>query len=120
MEVDEVFNRYICCISTVGHIRGCVRLLSSTGPTMLRDTFLRLLERQAAAAKQRIWKSGRFASLDVPPDAPKTSGGLAVATYELFAMIGFDLLLHLAEIVTDAWMAAFFAVRAGPSAQSGC
>lgn len=103
MEVDEfdvlrpvhLLNR-----SRAGQIQGCVRLLPSTGPTMLRDTFPILLDGQPAPRNDRIWESSRFA-LDVPADAPKASGGLAAATYELFAgMIEFGLSIELIEIVT--------------------
>ncbi|MBM7487769.1 N-acyl-L-homoserine lactone synthetase [Bradyrhizobium sp. USDA 3686] len=67
---------------------------------MLRDTFPILLDGQPAPRSDRIWESSRFA-LDVPPDAPKASSGLAAATYELFAgMIEFGLSLQLTEIVT--------------------
>ncbi|MCK1401902.1 GNAT family N-acetyltransferase [Bradyrhizobium sp. 4] len=103
MELDEfdvlrpvhLLNR-----STAANIQGCVRLLPSTGPTMLRDTFPILLDGQPVPRSDRIWESSRFA-LDVPPDAPKASGGLAAATYELFAgMIEFGLSIGLTEIVT--------------------
>lgn len=103
MEVDEfdvlrpvhLLNR-----SATGQIRGCVRLLPSTGPTMLRDTFPILLDGEPAPRSDRIWESSRFA-LDIPSDAPKASGGLAAATYELFAgMIECGLSMHLTEIVT--------------------
>ncbi|MCK1688127.1 acyl-homoserine-lactone synthase [Bradyrhizobium sp. 145] len=103
MEVDEfdvlrpvhLLNR-----SRAGQIQGCVRLLPSSGPTMLRDTFAILLDGQPAPRSDRIWESSRFA-LDVPADAPKASGGLAAATYELFAgMIEFGLSIELIEIVT--------------------
>ncbi|OSI74449.1 conjugal transfer protein TraI [Bradyrhizobium canariense] len=103
MEVDEfdvlrpvhLLNR-----SNAGRLQGCVRLLPTTGPTMLRDTFPILLDGQPAPRSDRIWESSRFA-LDVPPDAPKASGGLAAATYELFAgMIEFGLSIELTEIVT--------------------
>lgn len=103
MEVDEfdvlrpvhLLNR-----SSPANIQGCVRLLPSTGPTMLRDTFPILLDGQPAPRSDQIWESSRFA-LDVPPDAPKAGGGLATATYELFAgMIEFGLSMELTEIVT--------------------
>ncbi|MDH2356699.1 acyl-homoserine-lactone synthase [Bradyrhizobium sp. SSUT112] len=103
MEIDEfdvlrpvhLLNR-----STAGYIQGCVRLLPSTGSTMLRDTFPILLEGQPAPRSRQVWESSRFA-LDLPPDAPKASGGLAAATYELFAgMIEFGLSIELTEIVT--------------------
>lgn len=74
---------------------------------MLRDTFPILLDGQPAPRSDRIWESSRFA-LDVPADAPKASGGLAAASYELFAgIIEFGLSIELIEIVTvtDARMA---------------
>lgn len=70
------------------------------GPTMLRDTFPILLGGQPAPRSDHVWESSRFA-LDLHPDAPKAAGGLAAATYELFAgMIEFGLSIRLAEIVT--------------------
>jgi N-acyl-L-homoserine lactone synthetase len=66
----------------------------------LRDTFPVLLDRAPAPISPAIWESSRFA-LDLPPDAPKATHGLASATYELFAgMIEFGLSRHLTEIVT--------------------
>ncbi|MET4236056.1 N-acyl-L-homoserine lactone synthetase [Bradyrhizobium sp. LA6.10] len=86
--------------STDGRIQGCVRLLPSTGPTMLRDTFPTLLDGQPTPRSDKVWESSRFA-LDLPPDAPKASSGLAAATYELFAgMVEFGLSIRLTEIVT--------------------
>lgn len=83
-----------------GRIQGCVRLLPSTGSTMLRDIFPVLLDGVCAPASPTIWESSRFA-LDVAADAPKGAHGLATATYELFAgMIEFGLSRQLAEIVT--------------------
>jgi acyl homoserine lactone synthase len=77
-----------------------VRLLPSTGATMLRDTFPVLLDGAPAPASSTIWESSRFA-LDVSADAPKGVHGLAIATYELFAgMIEFGLSRRLTEIVT--------------------
>lgn len=51
-----------------GHIQGCVRMLPSTGATMLRDTFPVLLDGAPAPASSTIWESSRFA-LDVAADA---------------------------------------------------
>ncbi|BCM17764.1 acyl-homoserine-lactone synthase [Mesorhizobium sp. J8] len=79
---------------------GCVRLLPSTGPTMLRDTFPVLLGADIVPSTPDIWESSRFA-LDLPSSAPKAAGGLAQATYELFAgMIEFGLANDLTRIVT--------------------
>ncbi len=101
MEIDEfdvlrpvhLLNR-----STNGRIQGCVRLLPSTGPTMLRDTFPILLDGQAAPRSQDIWESSRFA-LDVSPDAPKGHGGLAGATYECFC--SYDRIWHIHSAERD-------------------
>ncbi|TIU00860.1 MAG: conjugal transfer protein TraI, partial [Mesorhizobium sp.] len=75
-------------------------LLPTTGPTMLRDTFPALLDEMVVPASADIWESSRFA-LDLPPTAPKAAGGLAQATYELFAgIIEFGLANNLSGIVT--------------------
>lgn len=103
MEVDEfdvLRPVHLLHRSRAGQIQGCVRLLPSTGPTMLRDTFPILLDGEPAPNNGQIWESSRFA-LDLPADAPKAGGGLAAATYELFAaMVEFGLSLQLTEIVT--------------------
>jgi N-acyl-L-homoserine lactone synthetase len=109
MEIDEfdaLHPAYLLQRAVDGRVQGCVRLLPSTGPTMLRDTFPLLLNGAPAPAASQIWESSRFA-LDVPADAPKAAHGIASATYELFAgMIEFGLSRRLTEIitVTDARM----------------
>src|SRR4030088_789278 len=94
MEIDEfdAFQPYyLLQRAGDGRIQGCVRLLPSTGPTMLRDTFPVLLDGASAPSSSAIWESSRFA-LDVDTDAPKAAHGLASATYELFVgMIEFGL-----------------------------
>ncbi len=103
MEIDEfdaLGPAYLLQRASDGRIQGCVRLLPSIGPNMLRDAFPILLEDEAAPASSTIWESSRFA-LDIPPDAPKAQHGLACATYELFAgMTEFGLSRRLTEIVT--------------------
>jgi N-acyl-L-homoserine lactone synthetase len=103
MEVDEfdvLRPVHLLQRSTDGRIQGCVRLLPSTGPIMLRDTFPILLDGQPVPRSDQVWESSRFA-VDASPDAPKGAGGLAAATCELFAgMIEFGLSIRLTEIVT--------------------
>ena len=103
MEIDEfdaLHPVYLIQRARDNRVQGCVRLLPSTGPTMLRDTFPVLLDGACAVASPTIWESSRFA-LDVAADAPKAAHGLARATYELFAgMIEFGLSRQLTEIVT--------------------
>src|SRR5581483_7709260 len=81
-------------------VQGCVRLLPTTGSTMLRDTFPALLDGQAAPASDAIWESSRF-GVDLCSREAKTAGSIARATYELFAgMIEFGLMRQLTDIVT--------------------
>jgi acyl homoserine lactone synthase len=103
MEVDEfdaLSPTYLLQRGDNGRIQGCVRLLPSTGPTMLRDTFPVLLDGSPSPSSSSIWESSRFA-LDIRTDVPKSAHGLASATYELFAgMIEFGLSRRLTDIVT--------------------
>jgi acyl homoserine lactone synthase len=103
MEIDEfdaLHPAYLVQRGDGGKIQGCVRLLPSTGPTMLRNTFPILLAGRPAPASPTVWESSRF-SLDVGSDAPKTTSGLANATIELLAgVIEFGLSRGLTDIVT--------------------
>jgi acyl homoserine lactone synthase len=103
MEVDE-FDAcrlvYLLQRDDDGRVQGCVRLLPTTGPTMLRDTFPALMDGQAAPASDAIWESSRF-GVDLCTREAKTAGSIARATYELFAgMIEFGLMQQLTDIVT--------------------
>jgi acyl homoserine lactone synthase len=99
-DFDAVGPVYLLLSGEKAGVQGCVRLLPTTGPTMLRDVFPKLLAGRPAPAGHTIWESSRFA-LDLPPMAAETSGGLAMATYELFAgMIEFGLSRSLIDIVT--------------------
>jgi acyl homoserine lactone synthase len=83
-----------------GRVQGCVRLLRTTGSTMLRDTFPALLDGQAAVATDTIWEGSRF-GVDRCTREAKTAGSIARATYELFAgMIEFGLTRQLTDIIT--------------------
>ncbi|MER9191024.1 acyl-homoserine-lactone synthase [Mesorhizobium australicum] len=96
---DALRPHYILLRGPTGRIDGCVRLLPTTGPTMLRDSFFALLADRPAPEDPRVWESSRFA-LDLPPSAPKQAG-IAIGTYELFAgMVEFGLSRDLRSIVT--------------------
>jgi N-acyl-L-homoserine lactone synthetase len=103
MEIDEfdaLHPAYLLQPAANGQLQGCVRLLPSTGPTMLRDRFPVLLDGQPVPHDPAVWESSRFA-LDVPAMAAKGPVGLAKATHELFAgMIEFGLARNLRKIVT--------------------
>lgn len=102
MEVDS-FDAlrpiYLLLRDITGAISGCVRLLPSVGPTMLRDTFPILLAGQVAPSAPEIWESSRFAL----EQAHVEQGAQAIArpTYQLFAgMVEFGLSRKLSSIVT--------------------
>ena len=63
---------------------GCVRLLPTTGPNMLADTFPVLLDGRAAPKNVRIWESSRFC-VDTQNVAATAENGLKEATFLLFA-----------------------------------
>jgi acyl homoserine lactone synthase len=86
-------------LHAMGAVSGCVRLLPSLGPTMLRDVFPVLMEGANAPSAPDIWESSRFALEQAHID----HGARAVArsTYELFAgMVEFGLSRKLSSIVT--------------------
>lgn len=98
-EFDALRPAYLLQRGDGGRIQGCVRLLPSLGPTMLGATFRALLDEMPLPASPNIWESSRFA-LDLQRDA-RVAGGVAEATYELFAgMIEFGLSRGLTDIVT--------------------
>lgn len=102
LEVDE-FDQcdpvYLLSLDSAERIQGCVRLLPTLGPNMLRNIFFKLLNGAACPAAPNIWESSRFA-LDLQRSA--SSGGmLSPATAEMFAgMIEFGLARSLSDIVT--------------------
>lgn len=99
-DFDALDPVYLLRRGSDGGVQGCVRLLPTTGPTMLGDVFPELLADRPAPAANDIWESSRFA-LDIPPAVAATAGGIAKATYELFAgMIEFGLSRSLMDIVT--------------------
>ena len=63
---------------------GCVRLLPTTGPNMLADTFPVLLDGNAAPKTARIWESSRFC-VDTRSAPATAENGLRKATFLLFA-----------------------------------
>jgi len=97
---DDLGPVYLLQRAADGSLQGCVRLLPSDGPSMLRDVFASLLDGKPVPSDTKIWESSRFA-LELSPALSRSNSGLASATYELFAgMIEFGLSRSLTEIVT--------------------
>jgi acyl homoserine lactone synthase len=98
-QFDEGEPSYLLHVGPEGHVQGCVRLLPTLGPNMLRDVFSELMDGKPVPASPAIWESSRFAL-----DAPNVSGRAALlspATAEMFAgMIEFGLAKSLIDLVT--------------------
>ena len=79
-EYDALGPVYVLSETAEGEVVGAVRLLPTTGPYMLRNTFSSLLDGRAAPASDFMWEASRFA---VARDCVKGDAGFACATYEL-------------------------------------
>ena len=97
---DDLDPVYLLQRDRDGCVCGCVRLLPTTGPTMLRETFPGLLHGGPMPRDVRVWETSRFA-LDAPLGSAVGAGGTALLTYELFAgVVEFGLANNLSHIVT--------------------
>jgi len=83
---DTLGPTYLLLMSDAGEVVGSVRLLPTTGPTMLADTFPALLGGVAVPQDQRILESSRFC-VDTGFAAEQAGNGLNRATFILFAAI---------------------------------
>jgi acyl homoserine lactone synthase len=81
---DALGPTYLILMSDGGEPVGSVRLLQTTGPTMLADTFSALLGGTAAPCDTRILESSRFC-VDTSLAATRCGNGLNRATFALFA-----------------------------------
>jgi acyl homoserine lactone synthase len=101
LDVYDALNpTYLVMITADREVAGCVRLLPTTGPTMLADTFPQLLNGQALARSGRILESSRFC-VDTTLLSEGAGNGLNRATFVLFAaMIESLCLLNADSIVT--------------------
>lgn len=82
LEIDEydiLVPTYLLSIDRSGIVNGCVRLLPTIGPNMLRDVFPSLVTNAAVPCGERVWEASRFAvSRNTSAEA-----GLSPTTYEL-------------------------------------
>jgi acyl homoserine lactone synthase len=103
---DALEPVYLLQRGNKGKLAGCVRLLPTSGPTMLRDTFSVLLHGGPMPCDREIWETSRFA-LDQRYVSSVGAGGVATATYELLVgLLEFGLANGIRQLitVTDARM----------------
>ncbi len=97
---DAMGPTYLVHKGQDGRIQGCVRLLPTTGPTMLGETFPALLDGNPMPHDPRIWESSRFC-LDTTAHPTKAARGVSHGFCELCSgMIEFGLSRGLTHIVT--------------------
>ena len=85
LDVYDALNpTYLLVMSGEDNLVGGVRLLPTTGPTMLADTFPVLLGGQPAPRSERILESSRFC-VDTKLASELAENGLNRATFILFA-----------------------------------
>src|ERR1700720_199925 len=78
-EYDALGPSYLLSIDRYGIINGCVRLLPTTGPNMLRDIFSSFVTRASVPRGDRVWEASRFA---VSGNATPAETGLSQTTYD--------------------------------------
>lgn len=85
IDVYDVLNpTYLLVMQNAIEVVGCVRLLPTTGPTMLADTFSVLLDGRQPPRSPRILESSRFC-IDTQRANELAENGLRRATFILFA-----------------------------------
>jgi N-acyl-L-homoserine lactone synthetase len=89
MEIDayDAFKpTYIIAVGDSGSVVGCARLLPTTGPTMLANTFPALLGSHPSPRSDKIFESSRFC-VDTSTADNVGATGLRDATFSLLAGI---------------------------------
>ena len=104
---DALDPLYLISLDNLGHVRGTLRLLPTTGPNMLRNVFHCLLPDGLVIESPRIWESSRF-SVDLSLPAERSANRLNRVTGELLAgIVEVGMLAGLTHVVSvyDARMA---------------
>ncbi|MET3579900.1 acyl homoserine lactone synthase [Mesorhizobium robiniae] len=83
---DTLKPTYIIAADKSGSVVGCARLLPTTGPTMLANTFAALLGSNRPPRSDKIFESSRFC-VDTSSAASVGATGLRDATFSLLAGI---------------------------------
>jgi N-acyl-L-homoserine lactone synthetase len=79
-EYDALGPSYLLSIDRYGTLNGCVRLLPTIGPNMLRDIFPSFVTKAAVPRSERVWEASRFA---VSGKTTAAEAGLSQTTYDL-------------------------------------
>ena len=89
MEID-VFDAlnpvYVVAKDEASRVEGCWRMLPTTGPYMLKDTFPQLLRGENAPEEAQIWELSRFAA-ESTETGDLAQGNLGLVTLEMIRSI---------------------------------
>jgi len=122
-EFDGSGSSYLLSIDRYGTVDGCVRLLPTTGPNMLRDIFPSLVTKAAVPCSEQVWEASRFAVRGNTAQA-----GLSQTTYDLLIgvlMFGLANSISTIACVVDVRMerilrrAGWQLDRLGPARRTG-
>ena len=81
-EYDALGPSYLLSVDGHGTLNGCVRLLPTTGPNMLRDIFPFFVTKTAVPRGEQVWEASRFA-VSGNGSGVAAEAGLSHVTYEL-------------------------------------
>lgn len=97
---DAYSPTYLIVQNDAGKVCGCVRLLPSTGPTMLEGVFPALITPGLYKSSDSVWESSRFA-VDTEMGGRENARLISPYTLELFAgMIEYGLMKGWSHVVT--------------------
>jgi N-acyl-L-homoserine lactone synthetase len=122
-EFDGSGPSYLLSIDRYGAVDGCVRLLPTTGPNMLRDIFPSLVTKAAVPCSEQVWEASRFAVRGNTAQA-----GISQTTYDLLIgvlMFGLANSISTIACVVDVRMerilrrAGWQLDRLGPARRTG-
>jgi acyl homoserine lactone synthase len=81
-EYDALGPSYLLSVDGHGTLNGCVRLLPTTGPNMLRDIFPSFVTKGAVPRSERVWEASRFA-VGQNATTAAAEAGVSQTTYDL-------------------------------------
>lgn len=99
-EFDELNPVYMLAKDSQGEVEGCWRLLPTTGPYMLRDTFPQLLRGENVPQDKYIWELSRFAVASKPEAGPVQAPLNSVTMDMIRTVYDFAVAHHIDHYVT--------------------
>src|SRR5258708_28869422 len=99
-EYDALGPSYLLSIDRDGTLNGCVRLLPTTGPNMLRDIFPSFVTKAAVPRGERVWEASRFAVIG--NTTPAEAGLSPTTSHLLIAVLKFALSTTITTIPSVA------------------